>query len=230
MATRPEAIVLRGVWHRYPGGRSWVLQGATAVIREAAITAVVGPNGGGKTTFMKIAAGLLRPSRGEVFLWGRSLWGMQGSERLEARRRIVYVHENPVMLRGSVADNIAAGLILRGVPRQEAVERTRLAAERLGLESVLEAKARHLSRGLQQLVSIARALALEPRILLLDEPFAHLDRGRRRLLLSLLDELRGEGRGVAVVSHSYYLLRRLADHVLVVENGAVEEAGLEELT
>ncbi len=229
MASRREAIMLRGVWHRYPGSRHWVLRGATAVLREAAITAIVGPNGGGKTTFMKIAAGLLRPSRGEVVLWGTGLWRVSGRERLEARRRVVYVHENPVMLRGSVLDNIAAGLLLRGIPRHEAEERARLAAERLGLTGILHVKARHLSRGLQQLVSIARALAVEPRMLLLDEPFAHLDRGRRRLLLALLEELRQEGRGVAVVSHSYYLLSRLADHVLVVEEGSVEEAGPEEL-
>jgi ABC-type multidrug transport system ATPase subunit len=221
-------VAARRVWHRYPG-TGWVLRGADADIREKEIVAIVGPNGSGKTTLLKLLAGLAEPTRGEILYWGRSLWSLPPRERLQARRLVVYVHENPAMLRGTVLDNIAAGPRLRGASQAEAEQAAREAAERLGLTSLLGEKARSLSRGQQQLVAIARALAVRPRLLLLDEPFAHLDRVKRRLLADLVEELAGEGKGVAIASHNQYIVSRLASRILQVEEGRAEEVTAEEL-
>lgn len=220
-------VEARGLWFRYPGQAGWLLRGASAALRRGEIAAVVGPNGAGKTTLLKLMAGLRRPARGCVCIDGASLWDVGEAERLAARRRLVYLHEDPVMLRGSVLENVAAGLLLRGAPRRQALARAREALEELGLSSYADAKARSLSRGLRHLVAVARALALSPEGLLLDEPFAHLDRAKRRLLARLLARLAEEGRAVAVVTHDTYLASRLARRVILVEGGRVAEGGRE---
>ncbi|NOZ88394.1 MAG: ABC transporter ATP-binding protein [Crenarchaeota archaeon] len=215
-------IRLRGVWHRYTSRGRWVLRGADFTVSPGEAVLVVGPNGSGKTTLLKIAGLLLEPSRGLVEAWGEPFWSLPRSGRLRLRRRVVYVHEKPILVRGTVLENIALGLLLRGAPRGEALEAAREAAEALGIPgSLLGERARRLSRGLQQLVAVARALAVKPRVLILDEPFAHLDYRRRRLLAEKLEELRDHGTGVAVASHDTGLAARLADRVVAVEDGGV---------
>ncbi len=214
----------RGLWLRYPGQRRWTLRDAALALHAGEVVSVLGPNGAGKTTLLKAAAGLLRPQRGEVLVEGRSLWDAPPGERLVLRRRVVYVSEKPVLVRGTVLDNIALGLRLRGAPREEAEEAARRAAERLGVAELLGEKASGLSRGQQQLVALARALALSPRALLLDEPFAHLDVSRRRLLARVIAEEASRGAAVAVATHDTYLASRLASRHVVVEEGATRAA------
>lgn len=220
-------IRLEGVWFRYTRAR-WVLKSVSVEIPDRGITVVVGPNGSGKTTLLKIAGLIYKPARGRVEAWGVDAWNSGSRARLEARRRVVYVHERPVMLRGSVLDNIAYGLRLRGTPQGEAEERAREAARLVGVQGLLSEPASRLSAGQAQLAALARALAVKPRVLLLDEPFAHLDLKARKAVASLLDRLRGQ-MGVVVATHDYYMARRLAERVIVVEGGAAREASPSEL-
>jgi len=221
-------IRLKDVWYRY-SDNNWVLRGIEVEIREGEVLAIVGPNGAGKTTLMKIAAGIYRPMRGRVEAWGRDLWAALGAERLALRRRIVYVHERPILIRGTVLDNIAYGLRIRGLNRENAQHRALEAARLLGIDRLLDSPATGLSRGQQQLVAIARALAIEPKILLLDEPFAHLDREKRRLLLNVLEKLASRGTGVAIATHDTYLAARIASRAVLVENGKAETGSIDEL-
>lgn len=212
-------IVAEDVWARYGRG-GWVLRGATLDLRRGEVLAVAGPNGGGKTTLLKVLAGLLEPAQGRVAVAGVSLWDVGEEERLRARRQVVYVGEKPVMVGGTVRDNIGLGLRLRGV--DSGVERTVAeVAERLGIKGLLDWPARGLSAGQAQMVSIARALALEPRALLLDEPFSHLDRSRRLLLSRVIGELRSRGVLVVIAGHEEAHTLRLADRVAWVEAGVV---------
>ncbi|OWJ54865.1 energy-coupling factor ABC transporter ATP-binding protein [Pyrodictium delaneyi] len=221
-------IRLKDVWYRY-SDNNWVLRGIDVEIREGEVLAIVGPNGAGKTTLMKIAAGIYRPLRGRVEAWGRDLWEAPGAERLALRRRIVYVHERPILIRGTVLDNIAYGLRIRGLDREKAQRRALEAARLLGIDGLLDRPATGLSRGQQQLVAIARALAVEPKILLLDEPFAHLDREKRRLLLNVLEKLASSGTGAAIATHDTYLAARIASRAVLVENGKAETGSIDEL-
>ncbi len=217
-----SAIRLEEVWFRYGKGR-WVLKDVTAEMGDAGITAVVGPNGAGKTTLLKIASIMYKPVKGRIIAFGADPWALGEGERLSLRRRIVYVHEKPILLRGTVERNVVFGLEIRGVSKEEAREVVRAVAEELGITELLSHDVRHLSAGQGVLVSIARALAVDPRVLVLDEPFAHLDYRRRGALLNLLRRLREEGKGLIVSTHDTHLMMRIADKVIVVEYEGVRE-------
>lgn len=215
-------IRLERVWFRYGKGR-WVLRDVTAELGESGVTAVVGPNGAGKTTLLKLASIIYRPVRGRVTAFGKDPWALSESERLSLRRRIVYVHEKPILLRGSVERNIVFGLEIRGYGKEEARSIVKHVAEELGITDLLGHDVRHLSAGQGVLVSIARALAVDPRIMVLDEPFAHLDYRRRGALITLLKRLRSEGKGLIVSTHDTHLIMRIADKVVVVDYEGVRE-------
>ncbi len=221
-------LKLVNVWYSYDSSK-WALRGASMELKPGSIVGVIGPNGAGKTTMLKVAGLLLKPLRGHVVVDGGDPWASR--ETLEKKRRlVVYVHEKPIMLRGSVLDNIAYGLTVRGVDPAEAKAKAERVAEKLELKAILHARAKRLSTGQAQLVAIARAVAVEPRYLLLDEPFAHLDSARRRLLASLVRELASTGTGIAIASHDTLLLAKLAETLVYVENGVTKQlASLEEV-
>ncbi|MCE4602935.1 MAG: ABC transporter ATP-binding protein [Desulfurococcales archaeon] len=214
-------IEARSVWLRYTPNSGWVLRGASLRLAPGSIVALMGPNGSGKTSMLKVLAGLIKPGRGEVLYNGLNIWDMDDARRLEARRTAVYVAEKPVMVRGTVMDNLLLGLRLRGIDPQLAEKRVEWVVESLGLDSILDMNARSLSAGQAQIVSIARALVLGPKYLLLDEPFPHLDRARRRLLAGLLEELRSEGVAIAIAGHEEAYTLRLSDSIAWIESGIV---------
>ena len=219
------AIELTDVWHKYPDSKRWALRDVNLEIVEGRVLGLVGPNGSGKTTMLKLAATLYKPTRGSVKLWGSDFWAINGSERLKLRRLIVYVHEKPVLIRGTALYNMAYGLLLRGMPPEVALGKARIMLERMGAIKLAERERGQLSTGEAQLISILRAAVAEPKVLLLDEPTAHLDLGKRRRFASLVRELRGKGVGVVVATHDYLLARHIADEVVVVEDGRVVARG-----
>ncbi len=220
-----SGIELREVWFRYPGSKDWALRGVSLEIRQGEVLALVGPNGSGKTTILKLAGGLYRPARGEVRLWGTNIWEVNGSRRLELRRMVVYVHEKPILLRGTALDNVAFALLLRGVPREEATRRAEDLLEGSASSHLMGKGRSEMSAGEAQVVSILRAVAAGPRILLLDEPTAHLDREKRGILTDLIGRLRSEGVGMAIATHDLLLAARAADRVAIIEDGRVESVG-----
>lgn len=182
------------------------------------VTAVVGPNGSGKTTLLKLAAVIYRPRVGEVLIDGVNPWSMSEKARVSVRRDVVYVHEKPIMLRGSVADNVAYGLRVRNVPADEVVVKTEEALEALGIKHLAHEKAQTLSVGQQQKVALARALAVRPRNLLLDEPTANLDKSGRETFMELIKDLAKSGICIAVATHDRLLALQLMDRLIIVEN------------
>lgn len=217
-----ERIELAGVWYRYPGSRAWSLAGVSLAFRRGELVVLLGPNGSGKTTLMKVSALLYRPQRGSVLVDGRDYWSLGEAERTAARRRVTYVHERPVLLSGTVMENVAYGLLLRGLSRREAEERAASALRALGAEGLAGVRASELSAGQAQLVSLARAIALGPDFLFLDEPFSHLDREKRGLLARLARSLADGGACVVVSLHEEGLAERLGpDRVVEVSGGRV---------
>jgi len=217
-------IELRDVWHSYGVQGVWVLKGVSATFREGEQVLVVGHNGSGKTTLLKIASLLMRPTRGRIAVDGEDFWAIDAGLQSRIRRSVVYVHEKPIMLRGTAVDNVLYPLTVRGVPRDRALAIAMDVLRRLGIEDLASANAKRLSAGQSQLVSIARALAAKPRILFLDEPFAHLDREKRAVLAKVLAEEAELGTGIVLTSHSIEYADMLKiDRVLVMENGSIAE-------
>ena len=186
-------------------------------VEPGLVVAIAGPNGSGKTTLLKIAGLLLEPEKGMVLVGGVPARRGPGSPRGFA----VYVHSEPYIFRGTVLRNIEVGPLLRGAGPGAARERALETARLLGLEGLLDRPARSLSRGLRALLGVARAIAAGPRVLLLDEPFANLDRERRSMLAALLRRLASEGLGIAVSGHDLSLLAGVSDWMLYLEEGGV---------
>ena len=186
------------------------------------VLAVVGPNGAGKSTLIHVLALLEQPSAGQVRFDGQPLRG----GLLSYRRRMAVVFQEPLLLDASVESNVGSGLALRGVPRAERASRVRRWLERFAIESLARRSARTLSGGEAQRTSLARALALEPEVLLLDEPFAALDEPTRQVLIDDLDRALGETGTTAVfVSHDRAEALRLGDRVAVIIGGRIRQVG-----
>ncbi|HIE24337.1 MAG TPA: energy-coupling factor ABC transporter ATP-binding protein [Candidatus Korarchaeota archaeon] len=211
-------IEIRNVYFSYD--KEIVIKGISLSIGKECI-ALIGPNGAGKTTLLKIMAGIYQPSKGEVLIEGRDIWKLPEKEAIKLRRRVVYVHENPIFLRGSVLDNLAFGLELRGVSRGDARTRAIEFMKELGIADLADKDARSLSAGQAQLLALARALLVEPSYLLLDEPLANLDWKRRNTVLSMLNELRDSGKAIAIATHDTLLAVKTCSKAYIIEDGRV---------
>ena len=202
------------------GGRA-VLEIPALDIREGEKLALVGPNGGGKTTLLLALAGLLAPERGTILFEGRPLteWNL-----VEYRRKISFVFQNPLLLDMTVADNVALGLKFRGVTRDHTHARVDHWLDQLGIGRLARRRAGELSGGEAQRVSLARAFVLDPELLLLDEPFAGLDSpARSNLFADLSRLLAANHRTVIIVTHDLGDAAKLSDRVAVIVQGELRQ-------
>ena len=194
-------LVLDNVSYAVNGTR--ILHGISAEIGAGPRTIILGPNGAGKSVLMRICHGLLRPTEGRV-VWKGSRIG----------RRVAMVFQRPVMLRRSALANIEYGLKLAGVARGERTLRARDVLEAVGLERCADQPARRLSGGEQQKLALARAWALGPEVLFLDEPTANLDPAATRELETIVGQIRAGGTKIVMTTHNLGQARRLGDEIL----------------
>ena len=191
-------------------------------LNEGEVLGVLGPNGAGKTTLVQVLALLERPAEGALQFEGAPVAGRE----LLLRRRMAVVFQESLLLNRSVAANAALGLALRGVPRRERAERAQRWLARFGVRELAERSARSLSGGEAQRVSLARAFALEPEVLLLDEPFSALDQPTRETLLEeLATVLQETGLTTVFVTHDRDEAARLADRIAVLADGRLHQLG-----
>ncbi len=202
-------------------GERLILQVDELSVRAGETLAVVGPNGAGKSTLLLALAGLLRPTRGSIVVDGVPL--VPGRE-LAYRRRIGLVFTSPLLLSTSVFGNVAAGLRFRGVDQAETRERVDQWLERLGIAHLRDRPASQLSSGEAQRASLARALVLEPQLLLLDEPFVSLDSATRSQLLDDFARLAvGTHATRVLVTHHLHEAVRLGDRLAILLDGRIRQ-------
>jgi tungstate transport system ATP-binding protein len=207
------------------GGRT-VLEVPHLAVQRGEVLTLVGENGSGKTTLLRLLGLLIRPDRGRVVLGGEEVDFGSSRRLLELRRRMAGVMQEPLLCRMSVHRNVALGLRFRGLPTPEIERRTATWLERLSISHLRDRRAATLSGGEAQRTSLARAMALNPEVLFLDEPFAALDAPTRQ---SMLEEfravLRDSGVTAVFATHDRGEALSLGDRVAVLVNGRVAQIG-----
>jgi NitT/TauT family transport system ATP-binding protein len=206
-------IELRDVSVTFPAARAdrlQALEGLDLVVEPGQVVAMIGPNGSGKSTFLRVVAGLLAPDSGSVLIDGEAVEGPSP--------RVGLVFQEPRLLPWrTTAENVAYPLELAGLAPAERDARVGRLLETVGLEEAAALIPSRLSGGMRQRAAIARTLATEPAVLLLDEPFSALDElTRERLNLELLAIAARERATVVIVTHSVQEAIFLADRVVVL--------------
>jgi molybdopterin-binding protein len=200
-----------------------VLEVENLAVYPDEVLAVIGPNGAGKSTLLMVASRLLQPQKGEIYLKGEL--AKTGNE-LAFRRRIGLVLQDPLLMDTSVFDNVAIGLRFRGLGSPEISRRVNYWLERLDILHLSKRRARRLSGGEAQRVSLARAFALESDLLLLDEPFSALDAPtRQRLLEDFQSVLSGIKVATLFVTHDQDEALLLGDRIAVILEGKIRQVG-----
>jgi len=198
------------------GGRILV-DGVTLTLGRVARTVILGPNGAGKSVLLRLCHGLLAPTRGSV-RWAGA--GGNGPGRPHAM-----VMQKPVLLRRTALANLVHALDLAGFPRAERPGLARAALDHFGLSDLAGRNARTLSGGEQQRLAIARAWAVRPQLVFLDEPTAHLDPAATKAVEAMLEVLAAEGVRVVMTTHDLAQARRLAEEIIFLHRGRVLEQG-----
>jgi tungstate transport system ATP-binding protein len=190
-----------------------IIERVSAEIVAGPRTIILGPNGAGKSVLMRLCHGLLEPTAGRVEWRGAR----------NGRERQAMVFQRPVMLRRSALANVAYGLKLAGVSPRERELRARDVLEAVGLAGVADRPARVLSGGEQQRLALARAWALGPEVLFLDEPTANLDPGATRDIETLIGQIRAGGTKIVMTTHNLGQAKRLGDEILFLNQGRLIE-------
>jgi tungstate transport system ATP-binding protein len=196
-------------------GEHRILHGVTLALDAGARTVVVGPNGAGKSVLLRLCHGLLQPTSGRI------VWN--SPEVPDAPRRQAMVFQRPVMLRRSALANVIYALKCSGVLAPWRRERAFAALERVGLNAIADHPARVLSVGQQQRLALARAWALDPEVLFLDEPTASLDPGAAQEIEGVIQAMHASGTKIVMVTHNLGQARRLGDEILFMYQGRIAE-------
>lgn len=214
MTNENAAIEVKGITRRF--GRKLVLRGIDLAVKEGEYFTIFGPNGAGKTTFIKVLAALLRPSAGSVQIAGLNL----KENPVEIRRRIGVVgHQTLLYDELTTHENLKFYGMMYGVPNLE--ERIHDLITKVGLTSRLHDRVRTLSRGMQQRLSIARALIHNPSIVLLDEPETGLDQYASQILLEVLNDPNSRKRTALMTTHNMERGLEISDQVAILVEGQI---------
>ncbi len=208
-------------------GGAEVLNLPSIAVAPGETLALIGPNGAGKSTLLLGLSGIEPPSAGELLFRGARV--PAGAAALDYRRRVAMVFQEPLLFDTTVFENVATGLRLRRFPKEELGRRVAESLERFRIGHLAGRSARTLSGGEAQRASIARAMAVAPEILLLDEPFAALDPPAREALLEdLAHTLHETGTTTVFATHDRAEAQRLADRVAVLDCGRLRQIGTAE--
>jgi len=193
-------------------------------IEKGEILALIGPNGAGKTTFLQTLSYLLKPFQGKIFFRGKKV--ETHISVLEYRRKLAMVFQDPLLFDTTVFNNVASGLKIRGMKKKEMEDRVIEQLDRFGISPLSHRSAKTLSGGEAQRASLARAFAIQPEILLLDEPFSSLDPPTRESLMEDLEHILYQTRTTTIfATHDRIEALSLSDRIAVMNNGMIQQIG-----
>ena len=219
-----DVIAMSGITKVYDTGKIRVeaLKGVDLRIRAGEFVAIVGPSGSGKSTLMNLVGCLDTPTGGTYLLRDKEVAGLDKNELAKIRNeRVGFVFQNFNLLPQITAfENVEMPLMFGGIPKKERKERVRGLLEKVGLADRMEHRPTELSGGQMQRVAVARALAMNPDIVLADEPTGNLDTSSGGDVMSLFEELWKQGRTMIVITHDAALARR-AGRVVEIRDGVI---------
>jgi len=193
-------------------------------IAEKEFVSLIGPNGSGKSTLLLVLNSLLKPVAGRVVYRGEEISSREAAFRY--RRMVSMVFQEPLLFDTTVYKNVASGLKIRGIKRDEIRERVMRYLKCFNIEHLANRSARKLSGGESQRTSLARAFAIEPEIIFLDEPFSALDPPTRHALTDDLEKIvRETGITTVMVTHDQSEALRMSDRIAVMNNGQIVQSG-----
>ena len=218
-------LELEGVTKRYGEPPVWALRGVSFVVEPGEAAAIVGPSGSGKSTLLHVLGTLERPSEGRVSVTGVDVAQLSDRDLAALRATSIgFVFQQFFLAEhATIEENVADGLLYAGVRASARREAARNALDRVGLGDRLNARPPQLSGGERQRVAIARALVGRPAIMLADEPTGNLDSATGQQILALLDELRGDGATILVITHEREIAERFPRQITVRDGRVVSD-------
>ncbi|MGN8707968.1 energy-coupling factor transporter ATPase [Collinsella sp. HCP3S3_B1] len=216
----------QALWGNDPNS-PWALRDVSLTVRRGEFLGLAGHTGSGKSTLVQHLNGLIRPQEGSVCALGLDLSSKKGAVAVKAKVGVVFQYPERQLFAETVAQDVAFGPRNLGLPQDEVVRRVATSLARVGLDlaAIGDKSPFELSGGQQRRVAFAGVLAMEPEVLVLDEPMAGLDPAARRDFLALIDRLHREGLTVVMVSHSMDDLANCCDRIVVMNEGAVFAEG-----
>jgi lipopolysaccharide export system ATP-binding protein len=218
------AATLEGKDLRKRYGQRWVVNGVTIYVRQGEVVGLLGPNGAGKTTTFYMLTGFILPNSGHVFLEGQEITHLPMYRR--ARMGISYLPQEPSVFRKlTVEENILLVLEMQGVPPKQRREIAEKLLEEMNLTKVRRNLGQSLSGGERRRVEIARALATNPKFLLLDEPFTGVDPLAVEDLQRIIAQLKQRGIGILITDHNVRETLRITDRSYIISEGIIRTHG-----
>jgi branched-chain amino acid transport system permease protein len=218
VAPQDIALEVRGLSRAFGGLKA--VQDVSFRLRRNSILGIIGPNGAGKTTLFNLMNGFLRPDAGEVLIGGHNTVGRKPHELCEAGIGRTFQIMRP-FLRMSISDNVVVGAYVRAKTDDQARKLAAEAIARVGLSAIAHRMAGELTTKELRLMELARALAGQPRILLLDETLAGLGHGEADEVVAVIQQLAKQDVTIAIIEHTMQAMVRLVDSFLVLDHGAV---------
>lgn len=213
-------------------GETKILDGVDINIQKGDVTVILGPSGAGKTTFLRCINFLERADEGEIILDGTKIDLKSASKKeiLQVRKKTAFVFQNYNLFNNKTAlENVTEGLIIgRKVPKTKAIAIAKKALDKVGLSEKYSHYPAQLSGGQQQRVGIARAIAVNPEVILFDEPTSALDPELVSEVLAVMKSLAKEGTTMVVVTHEMSFARDVANRVIFMDGGVIVEEGTPE--
>lgn len=221
-STTADASSKQALWGNDPNS-PWALRDVTLTVRRGEFLGLAGHTGSGKSTLVQHLNGLIRPQEGSVCALGLDLSNKKDAAAVKAKVGVVFQYPERQLFAETVAQDVAFGPRNLGLPQDEVARRVASSLARVGLDlaAIGDKSPFELSGGQQRRVAFAGVLAMEPEVLVLDEPMAGLDPAARRDFLGLIDRLHREGLTVVMVSHSMDDLANCCDRIVVLNEGAV---------
>ena len=214
-------IEIKGLEKKYNSKFSLSVDGL--YLEHNKILTIIGPNGSGKSTLIRLLDLLEKPDRGTIYFDGKNILDAK-TDKFAIRKKMAVVFQEPLLFNTSVYSNIIMGLKFRAVALYEVRDRLDYFIQKLKIGHILGRSIKNLSGGEKQRVSLARALILDPKLLLLDEPLANIDQqSRESLRIDLFEVLKKYGKSIIYVTHDRNEAMVLADHMAVMNEGRIEQ-------